>query len=85
MNVAVVPCTMFVNFTSTGNFNLNLYTPGTLLTSGPIGSMGYAANSGYFDFAIPVTTLGTYDLKVMANPANPTGGWSTFTYFSGSM
>jgi len=85
MPVAAVPCTMFVNFTSTGNFNLNLYAPGTLLTSSSIRSMSYAGSSGYYDFAIPVTTLGTYDLKVMANPANPAGGWSSFIYFSGSM
>ncbi len=83
--VTTVPCTLFINFTSTGNFNLNLYTPGTLLTGSPVKTMPYTGGAGYMDVAVPLTVTGAYDLKVIANPANPSGGWSSFTYYSGSM
>ena len=76
---------MFINFTSTGNFTLNFYAPNTLLSGSALKTMYYAGGSGYKDMAIPVTANGEYDLKVIANPASPIGGWNSFTYYQGSM
>jgi len=79
------PCTMFLNFTSTGTFNLNFYSPGTMMTGSPILTMPYTGGSGYVDMAVPLTVNGVYDLKVIASPSSPSGGWNSFTYYNGSM
>lgn len=83
--VTSTPCTMFINFTSTGSFNLNFYAPNTMMSGGALKSMAYTGGSGNVDVAVPLTTNGAYDLKVIANPSSPAGGWSSFIYYNGSM
>ena len=83
--VLTTPCTMFVNFTSTKDFNLYFYAPNTLLSGPALKTLSYTGGSGYKDMAIPITTNGVYDLKVIANPSSPAGGWNSFTYYKGTM
>ena len=83
--ISSAPCTMFVNFTSTGDFSLSFYSSNTLLSGSPLKTLSYSGGSGYKDMAIPLTTNGTYDLKVIANPSSPAGGWNSFTYYKGTM
>ena len=71
--VTSTPCTMFINFTSTGEFDISFYSPNTLLSGSALKTMSYTGGSGYKDMAVPVTANGLYDLKVMSNPSSPAG------------
>lgn len=60
VTVTTVPCKIFINFTSTANFNLGFYTPGTSQSGSPIQSMSYTGGTGYKDVVKDLTSPGVY-------------------------